>query len=332
MILNKIKCKYCSSTNVVKYGTHEGVQRYWCKDCKRKFADNDALPEMKTPIKVIASALSCYFGGMPLDAIQRHLQQQFGIYYSEMGIYNWVKRFAKEAIDRVKDFQPIVGDTWIADETMLKVGGKNVWFFDVIDEKSRYLLASRLAESRTIKETALVMKEAQRRAGKSPKRIITDRMTAYPDGIEPIMDFDLGTFAGWIEVMKPQFVSIGADSKGHNLPEPSPDNLLRLIDEISKTTTLLNLPGDNLYFFIYIPHFNNSLSTLVLFLLCLSQNSRNVHALNVFTWFAQATNCRYSSVSWVFLCLIMYGIHPSSLRILHRNKSWGNVVLYPTKT
>jgi hypothetical protein len=54
----------------------------------------------------------------------------------------------------------------------------------VIDEQTRYLLASRLATSRTIKETALVMNEAKRRAGKSPKRIITDKMTAYPDSIE----------------------------------------------------------------------------------------------------------------------------------------------------
>jgi transposase-like protein len=63
----------------------------------------------------------------------------------EMGIYNWVIRFSREAIDRVKDFQPVVRDTWIADETVLKVGGRNIWFFDVIDEKTRYLLASRLA-------------------------------------------------------------------------------------------------------------------------------------------------------------------------------------------
>jgi hypothetical protein len=64
------------------------------------------------------------------------------------------------------------------------VGGKKIWFFDVIDEKTRYLLASRLAQSRTIKEAALVMNEAKRRAGKSPKRIITDRLAAYIDGIE----------------------------------------------------------------------------------------------------------------------------------------------------
>ena len=185
-----MNCKFCNSENVVKYGTHEGIQRYWCKDCKRKFADNKALPEMKTPIRHIAAALSCYFGGMPLDAIQRHLHQQFRVYYSEMGIYNWVKRFAKEAIDRVKNFQPIVGDTWIADETVLKVGGKNIWFFDVIDEKTRYLLASRLSESRTTKDAALVMNEAKKRAGKLPKRIITDKLAAYVDGIEYVFGAD----------------------------------------------------------------------------------------------------------------------------------------------
>jgi transposase-like protein len=139
---------------------------------------------MKTPIEHISSALSCYYGGMPLDAIQRHLQQQFNAQYTEMGIYNWVRRFSQEAVNRVNDFQPVVGDTWIADETVLKVGGRNIRFFDVIDEKTRYLLASRLSTSRTTKEAALVMKEAKQRAGKSPKRIITDKLAAYIDGIE----------------------------------------------------------------------------------------------------------------------------------------------------
>lgn len=188
--MDSVICKYCQSPNVIKFGRFQGIQRYWCKDCKRKFADNRALPTMKTPIEHISSALSCYFGGMPLDSIQRHLQQQFGVYYSEMGIYNWVRRFSQEAVNRVKDFKPIVGDTWIADETVLKVGGRNIWFFDVIDEKTRYLLASRLATSRTIKEAALVMNEAKRRAGKSPKRILTDKLAAYVDGIELVFGGD----------------------------------------------------------------------------------------------------------------------------------------------
>lgn len=73
---DSIVCKYCGSSEVVTYGTFEGVQRYWCKDSKRKFADNNALPHMKTSSRIVASALSCYFGGIPLDSIQRHLQQQ----------------------------------------------------------------------------------------------------------------------------------------------------------------------------------------------------------------------------------------------------------------
>ena len=188
--MNNVFCKYCTSPNVIRFGTFQGIQRYWCKDCRRKFADNRALPTMKTPIEHISSALSCYFGGMPLDAIQRHLQQQFGVYYTEMGIYNWIRRFSQEAVNRVKDFQPIVGDTFIADETVLKVGGRNIWFFDVIDEKTRYLLASRLTESRTTKDAALVMNEAKRKAGKSPKRIITDKMGAYINGIEMVFGAD----------------------------------------------------------------------------------------------------------------------------------------------
>lgn len=128
IINNDVKCKYYGSPAIVKYGTHEGVQRYWCKDCKRKFVPNKALPKMKTPANVITSAMSCYFDGMPLDAIQRHVQQQFGIYMSESGIYNWVVRFSKEAVKRAKDFKPDTGDTWVADETVIRVGGKKIWF------------------------------------------------------------------------------------------------------------------------------------------------------------------------------------------------------------
>jgi transposase-like protein len=107
-----------------------------------------------------------------------------------MGIYNWVIRFSKEAVERVKDFKPDVGDEWIADETCLKVGGKNIWFWDIIDIKSRYLLASRLSDIRTTKEAALLMREASRRTGKIPKAIVTDKLAAYIDGIELVFGAD----------------------------------------------------------------------------------------------------------------------------------------------
>ena len=183
-------CKYCDSPKVVKFGTYEGVQRYWCKECKRKFVDNDALTKMRTPVNVIASAVGMYYGGMPLDSIQRQLEQDHGLRMSESGIYYWVVRFSRDAVEKAKTFTPKVGDTWVADETVIKVGGKNIWFWDVIDKSSRYLLASRLSATRTTKDAALVMKEAQKAAGKTPKRIITDRLAAYIDGIELVFGAD----------------------------------------------------------------------------------------------------------------------------------------------
>jgi protein gp37 len=53
--------------------------------------------------------------------------------------------------------------------------------------------------------------------------------------IEPIvMPIDVDVMVDWIKQIKPKFVSIGADSKGHNLPEPSWDKVQSLIKELKK--------------------------------------------------------------------------------------------------
>jgi hypothetical protein len=54
--------------------------------------------------------------------------------------------------------------------------------------------------------------------------------------IEPILDFDLCVMSYWIACLKPKFVSIGADSKGHGLKEPDWGRLSILIDEVRKVT------------------------------------------------------------------------------------------------
>lgn len=54
--------------------------------------------------------------------------------------------------------------------------------------------------------------------------------------IEPVMDFDLDVMVEWMKEIEPEFVSIGADSKGHHLPEPSPEKVNRLIEELSAFT------------------------------------------------------------------------------------------------
>jgi transposase-like protein len=183
-VIEDLTCKFCGSKNVVRYGRHGDIQYWWCKDCNRKFADNAALPKMQTPVEQIAAALSMYYGGMSINGIRRHLEQQFENRPSDSTVYGWITRFSKVAIDNAKGYQPTVGDTWVADETVLKIGGKNVWFWDIIDSKTRYLLASYMSIGRTTRDAYNLMMRAAEIAGKAPKDVITDKLQAYLDGIE----------------------------------------------------------------------------------------------------------------------------------------------------
>jgi DNA repair photolyase len=56
--------------------------------------------------------------------------------------------------------------------------------------------------------------------------------------IEPIMDFDLDELVWLIQTCMPEKINIGADSKNNNLPEPSKEKLLALIDELKKFTVI----------------------------------------------------------------------------------------------
>jgi len=54
--------------------------------------------------------------------------------------------------------------------------------------------------------------------------------------LEPILDFDLDKLVQMIKEAKPTWINIGADSKGHNLPEPSPEKIKKLIKIVEKET------------------------------------------------------------------------------------------------
>lgn len=71
-------------------------------------------------------------------------------------------------------------------------------------------------------------------------RVGAMRELLYPKyvTIEPIMDFDLSEMVDLIRECNPVQVNIGADSGHNNLPEPSRDKLLTLIDELQKFTTI----------------------------------------------------------------------------------------------
>ena len=54
--------------------------------------------------------------------------------------------------------------------------------------------------------------------------------------IEPILDFDLRELVTLIKIANPKWVNVGADSKGHSLPEPGWDKVQKLIAALEEFT------------------------------------------------------------------------------------------------
>lgn len=178
-----IKCKYCSSPNVVKFGMYKGVQRYWCKDCQRKFKNDGSLLHGKVPADDISVALNEYYSGMSVNDIRRRIKEEEGYYPSQSTVYQWVEKFTDIAVKHFNKYYPKVGDIWVADETVLNLDGKDVWLWDVIDDKTRFLLATKMSYTRTSEDARILFQLATERAGKEPEYIITDKLRAYPEGI-----------------------------------------------------------------------------------------------------------------------------------------------------
>ncbi len=175
-------CKYCQSNNVIKYGKYGGVQLYYCKDCHSKFKDDDTLFHMKTPANQVSSALNMYYEGMSIKAISRNLKQEFSNQPSTATIYEWIQKYTQYATDSIKGYKPEnIGGTWIADETVIEIDGDNAWLWDIIDDKTRFLLATRISRSRTTQDAQMLIDKAIKMAGKEPQKVITDKLASYLD-------------------------------------------------------------------------------------------------------------------------------------------------------
>jgi putative transposase len=201
IITQEIKCKNCGSPRIVKYGHYRENQLWLCRDCGKKFTDTNAVVHGKLPSECVTYALGAYYDGMSINAIRRNLKQQYDVYPSSDTVFSWIQKYSHEATELIKNFHPKVGDTWIADETYVRIdqrkrgnqldnpyepGKKGKWiiFWDIIDADTRFLLASVVATTRTAQDAKKLMELAEQKAGKTPKVVVTDALRSYIEGIE----------------------------------------------------------------------------------------------------------------------------------------------------
>lgn len=185
-------CPYCHSTEIMKRGIrknqHTTKQRFSCKNCGKRFVI-DQFKRFKADGKTITLVMDLYFKGVSLRKIQDHLKQFYGMEIGHVTIYRWIRRFMKAMNDYVARFKPELGDVWQADEQFVKARNKEheygvVFTWNILDADTRFLIANKVTEVRSREDAKSVFKQAERNAGKTPDKVITDKLHAYGYGIK----------------------------------------------------------------------------------------------------------------------------------------------------
>ena len=59
----------------------------------------------------------------------------------------------------------------VADETVIDIDGKNIWLWDIIDTKTRFLITTHMSYTRISRDAEQLMKQAYGGTGKIPRII-----------------------------------------------------------------------------------------------------------------------------------------------------------------
>jgi len=174
-----MNCKYCRSEDIIKFGKVKGIQRYFCKSCRRKFVSPDTIPKMQTSTSTISKVLNLYHQGLSENEIRRMLIESDNICVSTGSIFSWVRRFTDLAIRETVSYVPEVSTEWVADETLLNLVGKSVCFWDIIDKGSCLLITSHMSLTRTALDAQELINQAYERTDVIPRVICTDKLAPF---------------------------------------------------------------------------------------------------------------------------------------------------------
>jgi transposase-like protein len=189
----KVTCPFCKSGNVIKRGIRKTefgiIQRYGCQNCNRRFIVDKGFNRMKHSPEIITKTLDLYFKGLSQRKIVDHFKQFDNVTVTQPTILLWIHKYLKVLSKYAEKYKAEVGNIWHSDETTVfikKEGQKKCyeWIWNIMDAKTRYLLACQVTETRYVKDARKPLKVAKETANQRPDAIVTDGLQAYKDAVK----------------------------------------------------------------------------------------------------------------------------------------------------
>lgn len=185
----------CGSIRVVRFGHANGKQVFKCRDCGRKFREGLIKKAQYSP-ETITLTLDLYFSGLSTRKIARMVNDHFGIEVDQSTIYRWIARFVPQISEYVNSLTPTLSETWHADEVFVRMHGGDVkkikgeysiqiaYLWNVMDRKTRFLLASKLSKLRDMNGGAEAFRQAVEVAhDQKPETVLADSLKSYPEAV-----------------------------------------------------------------------------------------------------------------------------------------------------
>ncbi len=183
----KVNCLYCGGEHVIKDGWQVGKQRYRCRDCGKRFINTGAIHGRRMSTWQIGTAIALFYSGMSYKQIAESMADMYDIPEpSKATIYGWVKDYTIAALEEMKNHPARTGGEWVAGEMRVKVGGKRLWNWNIMDRDTRYMLASHLTVKRDAAAAEAVMRKAAKASVSPPRIIKTYKLRPYKAAIKHV--------------------------------------------------------------------------------------------------------------------------------------------------
>jgi transposase-like protein len=170
----------------VKNGSVKGMQVFKCKICGHRFTEGSDFPKMRTQARVISSSIDLYFEGLSVRKIQTQIKKLFGVDVSQMAVWKWIMKYSKLVSQYVETLSPQLLGIYHVDETAIKCKGVQKWFWEIIDEQTKFLVAGHLSGSRTTEDAIALFEKSVKVAKRKPVSIYCDGLPAYVDGYNKV--------------------------------------------------------------------------------------------------------------------------------------------------
>jgi transposase-like protein len=171
----------------MRYNKNGPVKRYRCKHCKRTFSDRNGFEGMKNQGKIIATAIDLYYKGLSLRKIAEHFETLYRIKVSYTSIYYWLAKF----VELVEGFAPsgpmTNGERLAADETMIRLRGRYLVLWGLLDCETKVLVAEHISARRSTDDAAVLLEKGRKNTRHSKGQVselTTDGLGSYVEALK----------------------------------------------------------------------------------------------------------------------------------------------------